>query len=383
MLELVTSGAKAPVTVGNIKKIGTGNADLAVLTTAGKLWVIGSSYFSGTGAAVTTWTNTATDVVDFCCAYRQVLIRKSDGTFWFMGYNNQFPTALGSTLTTFTDVTSYLSGPLSGKTIKKMVMGYQSLAIICTDGTVVLSGNNQSGSMGVGNSSPYRTPTLRTDLSDVADVQFDPLTVDTTYYLTNAGALFGAGESIYGNLGVGSSALLSFRRINGTTNVVKTFAAGSSGLLFLYRNTSNNAGFLAALGRQFGGSLGTGSQTDTSYTSSVNIVNVSATQPDLTVVAGTYHARYWFDNTQIYFTGSGGVYIGGGSVFNSTKYSFTAMPVSAFPWEQYAQNQGTYVASYVLSGGKLYGAGTYQNGNLPGYTSNQQSYVLLDTSLVT
>lgn len=378
MLEILTAGAKAPVVTGNIKKVDAGTNAVVVLSNSGNLYAIGDQYFSGTGGTVTSWTKTADNVVDFCCGYRQVLIRKSDGTYWFMGVNNVFPTTLGATLTTFTNVTSYLSGPLTGKTIKKMVLSQTSLAILCIDGTVVMSGSNANGGMGVGNTSAYRTPTLRSDITNIQDIGFDFSITDTTYYLSNDGQLYGSGNSTSGQLGTTSN-VSSFRLIvSNSGQTVTSIHPAISGIVF-FRRLSAGTGNISVLGQHFNGSLGTGSTSNTTYSTPQNVASIGIGVVDPTIVTGTYHTRYWIVPNNIFYTGATGSFIGAGSFNSPTKYSFTSQGTSPFNWESYAQTRDNYTASYVISNGKLYGAGT---GLLSGFSTAQPTYIPLDTSII-
>lgn len=380
MLEMLTAGAKkAPVVTGTIASVGTGQQDVAVLTTTGNVYAIGTSNFTGNGSASSNWVKVTDNVAQMATAFRAVFLMKKDGTFWFVGNNNYFP--LGLTTTVLTNVTSYFSSLVAGKTVKKIALTHTTLGVLCTDGTVILSGTNANGGCGVGNTTAQKVPAILSSITDAVDIGFDNYTADTTYILRQGGLVYGAGNSDYGQLGNLSTTTTSFRQITSSTNILK-IVPGSSGIFMFYRNSANGVGYIAMMGRQFGGSFGTGAGTNTNYTNLTNVTTVPATAPTPEIFTGAYHARYWVDNTKPYYTGTSGVFVGCGSVFNNTtRYSFTAQPVSSFPWESYDATKTNYNNSFVVSGGKLYGAGVSAS-ILAGTTGDQPVYTLLNTDVV-
>lgn len=380
MLEMITAGAKkAPVVVGNIASVGAGQQDVAVLTTTDNVYAIGTANFTGNGSPSGNWVKVTDNVAQMATAFRAVFLMKKDGTFWFVGNNNYFP--LGLSTTVLTNVTSYFSSLLSGKTVKKIALTHTTLGVLCTDGTVILSGTNVNGGCGVGNTTAQKVPAILSSITDAIDIGFDNYTADTTYILRQGGLVYGAGNSDFGQLGNLSTNTTSFRQITPTTNILKIVPA-SSGIFMFLRNSTNGIGNIAIMGRQFGGSLGTGAGANTNYTTLTNVVTVPASSPDPQIFTGAYHARYWVDNTKPYYTGTSGNLVGCGALFNNTtRYSFTAQPVSSFPWESYDATKTNYNNSFVVSGGKLYGAGS-ESSVLAGTTGNQPTFTLLNTDAV-
>jgi alpha-tubulin suppressor-like RCC1 family protein len=263
--------------------------------------------------------------------------------------------------------------------VKKIALSQTSLAILCTDGSVVLSGINSSGGMGVGNTAAYRTPTLRTDISNIQDIAFDISLSDTTYYLSNDGQIYGSGLSTSGQLATTTSSNTFRLVVNNTNQRVFSINPAIEGLIF-FKRSSTGAGNISVLGRHFSGSLGTGSVSNVNYSTPQNVVSISATTLDPVIVTGTYHARYWVEPNRIYFTGATGNFVGVNSSFQSSAIrSFTSQGISPFEWKSYAQLKGDYTASYVISNGTLYGAG---NGLLSGFSTVQSTYVSLDTTII-
>lgn len=381
MLEMVTAGAvKAPVMKGSIVKVLTGQQDLAVLTSTGNVYSLGTVNFTGTGSPSGNWVKLTDNVSQIVTAYRSVFLMKNDGTLWFIGSNNYFPAALGSTVTALTNVTSYFSNLLSGKTVKKIALSHTSLAVLCTDGTIILCGTNANGGMGVGSTTAQKSPARLSSITDVIDVAFDNGTMDTTYLLRQSGVVYAAGNSDYGQCGNLSTNNINFVQSTSNSFNITKVIGGSAGAYFFYRSVSTGVGNIGVMGRQFGGSLGTGATGNANYSTLTAVVTIPAASPDPEIVSGTYHARYWISSTAPYYTGTQGAFIGGGSVFNNTaKYSFTAMPVTSLSWEGYDCSKSSYANSYVVSGGNLYGAGT-GGSLLPGYSTTQQEFVLLNTT---
>lgn len=379
MLEMITAGAKkAPVVVGNIASVSAGQQDVAVLTTTNNVYAIGTANFTGNGSPSGNWVKVADNVSQMATAYRSLFLMKKDGTFWFVGNNNYFPSTI--TTTTLTNVTSYFSSFLAGKTVKKIAMTFTSLAVLCTDGSLILSGTNANGGMGVGNTTAQKTPFVLTSITDVDDIGFDIGTSDTTYILRKNGAVVVAGYSDYGQAGNLSTNNTTFRQVQ-SSGILK-IVPGVWGFFMFYRNTANGLGTIAMMGRQFSGSFGTGDSGNTNYTSPKTVLANIPASSEPKLFTGTFHARYWLDNLNPLYAGTIGSFVGCGTVFNGNyHYFFSAQPTSPFPWDSYAQTTSTYTAAFVVSKGKLYGAGS-ESSVLSGTTGNQPTFTLLNTDAV-
>lgn len=381
MIELMLAGGKTPVPGGNILKIGTSSTGIGALANSGNLYIIGDLYVSGTGGSVNTWTLLAEGVEDFWMAHRQVLVKMKDGRWMFVGSNEMFPTTLGSVVQRLTDVSEYMTYP-EGLSIQEVSLGFRSIAVVFTNGQYAMCGRNASGGLGQGNTDQIRTLTMREDFTDVKKIAFDQGSVDTSYLLRNNGYFYVAGMSDYGQAGTISNAVTTWALQNPAT---VDFFPGFSGV---FRIVSTSSGYaIYVQGRHFGGSLGTGSTGDASYSNPVSVFNTGdKTKGYPTVYTGLYSARFTHPvNGSLYYTGTNSGQSQGTGPSQVQRYAFTAMPSSVLQGD-YHSMRSNYSVSYLLIDGNLYGTGQDSGGTagtLPGLGGTRvNTYVPLDTSLV-
>lgn len=380
MIEMMTAAGKPPMAKGNIKKFDAGEKGIVALSDSGRLYSIGDSFFSGTGAATTTWGLLSGGVENFWLAYRSLLVLTTDGRWLALGTNSYFPTAAGSVFTTLTDVSSYMAYP-AGLTIREVCFGFRALAVVFTNGQYAMCGLNPSGGLGTGNTVGVRGLTMRTDFTNVKKLDFDKQTSDTSYMLLNTGEVYVAGLSSNGQAGVINSVVSTWRKQADAGNTVDINAA----IVGWFRIVETTTGYaIYAQGQQFGGSLGTGATTSTNY------INPTLVGPQIAdkskgppvVYPGLYSARFVHPNGILYYTGSSSGLLQGIQSSNQTdKYSFTALPEPIVKGAYYFV-RGGYTSSYALSNGVLYGCGQDStNGLLPGLgTTRSFPYVPLDTT---
>lgn len=383
MIELMTAVGKAPTPAGNIKKFDAGAAGIVALSTTGRLYSIGDQYFSGTGATTTSWGLLASGVEDFWVGYQALLVKMLDGRWMFMGQNFMFPTALGSVLTTLTDVSAYMTYT-AGLTIKEVSIGYASIAVVFTNGQYAMCGRNGAGGLGQGNATTVRQLTMRTDFTNVKKITFDWNAADTSYMLLNTGAVYVAGSSDFGQAGITSSAVLTWT-LQAAVTTVMNILAGSYGWFRVVETAS--AYVLYVQGRQFDGSLGTGATGGVNYSSPTavapNITDKSKGLPDVQI--GLYSARYHHPNGSVYYTGTAsGQLQGDGVISQAIKYSFAALGAQVLDGGYHAV-RASYKAAYLLINGTLYGTGQdTTTGLLPGLGTNRvYTFVQLDTAAIT
>ena len=382
MFEMMLAGGKLPVPQGNIQKFEAGAAGIVALSNTGRLYSIGDQYFSGTGATTTTWGLLASGVEDFWVGFRGLLVKMGDGRWMFMGQNFMFPTALGSVITSLVDVSAYMTYT-AGLTIKEVSMGATSIAVVFTNGQYAMCGQNGFGGLGQGNTITVRQLTMRTDFTNVKKIVFDWGGIDTSYMLLNTGAVYVAGNSDFGQAGVTSNAVTTWTLQAAVTTVID-IVGGNSGWFRVVETAS--AYVLYIQGRQFDGSLGTGSTSGVNYTSPTavapNITDKSNGPPNVQV--GLYSARYLHPTGRVYYTGtSSGQLQGDGVIGQTIKYSFTALGTQVLDGEYHATS-GAYKAAYLLINGTLYGTGQdTTTGLLPGLgTTRVYTFVPLDTTAV-
>jgi|AGFS01.1.fsa_nt_gi Alpha-tubulin suppressor and related RCC1 domain-containing proteins len=383
MIEMMLGGGKRPTPKGNIVKFEAQSAGIAALSASGKLYVIGDQYISGAGAgnSVTTWTLLADGVETFAMGYRSTIIKMKDGRWLFLGTNNMFPTGLGTNVFTLTDVTPYMQYP-EGLVVSSVAIGFASLAVVFTNGQYAMCGRNGFGGLGVGNTTNVRTLTMRTDFTDVRKVDFDKGALDTSYMIRNNGYMYACGASDSGQTGVISTAQALWKL---QPNVGKDFYPGYSGWFFTV--DTGTLYLTYAQGRQFDGSLGTGSVAATNYTTPQAVFQNVRDRTQIPVIhVGLYSARVTNPDTGVlYYTGTSSGAIQGSGVTQSVRYAFTALPAATLQGEYHAL-RSSYTASYLLINGTLFGTGQDSGGLgfLPGLgTTRSNVYVELDTTAVT
>lgn len=366
MLEMMNLGSGASEdSEGIIKKFGVGAAGFVALTKTGNLYGLGAPQFSGTGGNSTIWNLLGSSITDVWVSYQSVLARDQAGRWLLMGSNNYFPTSLGSDLTTLTDVSSYFS-VANGKVIKSVSLGFRSLAIIFQDGSYAMCGYNGNGGLGIGNTTAQRDgPVLRTDFTNVKKIEFDWVNLDTSYMLLEDGNIYVAGSSSYGQAGVTTGNVTTWREqtfLEGTVDI----SAATNGYFRIVEDSSSYK--IYAQGRQVNGSLGTATTSTTVYTLPKVLLSIPDKSRGIpTVYVGNTSARFNHPDGKVYFTGTGtGDLQGTNAVNQPTYYSF--VPLSggntAYGSEFFAL-RGYFTAAYALKGGVLYGVG--QSANTQGY----------------
>lgn len=383
MIEMMMLGGKKSTPVGNIAKFGTSGRGLGVLSVSGNLYTSGESYISGSGVDTKSFNLVAENVKDFWMGYRGLLAVTKDNRWLFMGQNLYFPTSIPSPVKTLTDVSQYLSYP-EGLELKQVCFGFRALGFVFTSGQYALMGMNNSGGQGNGNRMAVRSLVLRTDMQDIEEIAIDPGTDDTVYLLRSSGQVVGAGDSIYGQLGVvGTAAVTTWMTIpspSSTSAPCKKLAAGINALFRILEG--ENSYLVAANGRNFNGALGTGETSNSNYPSArVVYTGGGKSLGMLELYTGVYCARLRDPEKGMYFTGAVDGNTQGQGNSATRKYSFTALP-SSMIWGPYDVSRANYYSSYVLLEGTLYGAGNASNYPelLPGVSGVAYLYTALDTS---
>lgn len=386
MFELMTAAGKPPLPQGNIKKFDAGAAGIVALASSGNLYSIGDQFVSGQpGVTVTKWTLLTGGVENFWMSYRSMIIKMKDGRWLFLGSNNMFPTSLGSSLLTLTDVSEYMQYP-DGLTIASVSIGMRSIAVVFTDGQYAMCGSNNSGGLGQGNTTGVRTLTMRTDFTNVKKIDFDPGSQDTSYLLGKDGKLYVAGNSDYGQAGTINGSVTTWRL---QSVFMVDFFPTTSGVFFIVETA--NAFSVYVQGRQFDGSLGTGSVAAAPYQNPTavwqNITDKTKGYP--VIYPGLYSARVTHPVTgALYYTGTAsGSLQGTGDSTQPIRYSFTTLPAATLQGE-YHYLRASYNGAYLLINGVLYGTGMDSGGAngsglLPGLGgSRAYAFVELDTTPV-
>ncbi len=126
-------------------------------------------------------------------------ILKNDGTLWGCGRNDYSLLGLGNTSrkTIFTQITT------NADNIKSVYCGENHTIILKNDGTLWGCGNNVNGQLGLGDTSNRATFTqITTNIDDIKSVYCG---YNCTFILKNDGTLWSCGTNSYGELGLGDT----------------------------------------------------------------------------------------------------------------------------------------------------------------------------------
>jgi alpha-tubulin suppressor-like RCC1 family protein len=144
----------------NWKQVSCGIGHGAAIKTDGTLWVWGSN---ASGQLGTNNVNTSsTPVTTFAggtnwkqvsCGYRFTAVVKTDGTLWVWGQNNTAQLGINSGSDRSTPVTTFAGG-----TNWKQSAGYNQFLAIKTDGTLWVWGANANNQLGVNDTAVRSTP---------------------------------------------------------------------------------------------------------------------------------------------------------------------------------------------------------------------------------
>ena len=152
-----------------------------------------------------------------------LLILKNDNTLWGCGNNQYGQLGLRDTTNrnTFTQITT------NANNIKSIYCGYYHTFILENDGTLWGCGSNQFGQLGLGDTN-YRTAftQVTTNVDNIKSVYCG---YERTFILKNDGTLWGCGNNIYGQLGLGDTTNRTiFTQVITNANDIKEIYCGAS-----------------------------------------------------------------------------------------------------------------------------------------------------------
>ncbi len=156
------------------------------------------------------------------------------------------------------------SGALAGKTVVSLVAGQTFTLALCSDGTLVTWGGNNSGTAGNGSSSDSPVPTAVDQAGVLAGRRVVSIVAgsESCFALCSDGTLAAWGNNVTGQLGDGSNTNRSRPVLVSKTGALagKTIIAVASGHHHTYALCSD--GTLAAWGRNSEGQLGNNTTTE-------------------------------------------------------------------------------------------------------------------------
>ena len=148
----------------DVKQIACGHYYIIILKNDGSVWSCGVNEYgqlgvgtSGIGYYRTTFaqvtTNINNDAKEVICGGDYTFILKNDGSVWACGYNSSGQLGLGDATnkSKFTQVTTNISD------VKQIACGYARTSILKNDGSVWSCGSNNSGQLGLGDTTNRNT----------------------------------------------------------------------------------------------------------------------------------------------------------------------------------------------------------------------------------
>lgn len=325
----------------------SGNESLAALGADNFIYTRGSATNGklangSTSAGVYSgWWSTLATATNIWGGGSTFLIRKFDGTLSYSG--SQTPFGLTGNVSAFTALPTAISSAIDLSKLQDVNMSNQNAMWLLNDGTLYMTGTNESGAAGVD------TANITTPIQVATNVRSIAMATSTAYYVTNDNKLFCAGDNTYNQLGDGTTTTRkSFAELSitaGVSGVVQGIAAGLTGAHILGAD-----GYIYAVGAYIYGNGGSRYTTPTLVTlpASPNYYNVTkaslsntaanATNGDRT----TYYARSSFGNYVGLPNSSSGDYVTFATEFDHTKTNQFIM---------------MYNSSWILNSGKLYHAG--------------------------
>ena len=350
-----------------IVQVGVGYQSLYVLKNDGTLWVCGLNDVGQLGLGDTASRNVLTQVttnidndvkqiIASCSSNSNVFIIKKDGSLWGCGRNGYGELGLGDTTkrTVFTKVTTNINND-----VKHMSCGFSSTYIVKNDGTLWATGLNNYGQLGLSNTTNKSTFTqVTTNISDIKQVLGG---ASWAYIVKNDGSLWSCGLNDSGQLGLNNTTNKSvFTQV--TTNVSNDVnqIVGASNSVYIIKND----GTLWACGYDPNNQLGLGSTGNkTKFTQVTNNINKDIKMMSVGYYTGNYtYAMIIKNDGTIWATGINnyGQYGNG----NTTNNTGSFKQVTGIPEGEIDVLCCGYAASYILIDGMLYSCGMNDSGQL-------------------
>ncbi|MDR1863192.1 MAG: hypothetical protein LBQ67_04640 [Treponema sp.] len=265
---------------------------------------------------------------DIFAGVANVFAVKEDGTLWSAGYNHSGQLGLGEFKNPEGDaspwtITQIREGGAGGNGflgVKSVAAGENHTVILKDDGTLWGAGDSLYGELGAGEAGKLPVFTQLKDngsggsaLSGVSAVEAG---TNSTFFIRDGG-LWAAGYNYYGELGAGDRENRSvFTRVESAGGDVKTVSAGARHTVIL-----KNDGSVWAAGYNFNGQLGLGTREDKNAFVCIEDAGTGV----IAAAAGNYHTVILKGNGSVWTAGQnyqGQLGFGG----RENKLTFTQAP---------------------------------------------------------
>ena len=186
---------QAITNVNDIKSVYCNAGNTFILKNDGTLWGTGWNGYGNLGLGDTNGRTTFTQIItntdnikEIYCGFYHTFILKNDSTLWGCGYNEYCQLGLGDgyNRTTFTQVT------INADNIKQIYCGYGHTLILKNDGTLLGTGLNNEGELGLGDTNSRTTFTqITTNADDIKSLpnQYGDIPFITKIYDLNTGLI--------------------------------------------------------------------------------------------------------------------------------------------------------------------------------------------------
>lgn len=265
---LIIYGNTAPAPPEVIKILSpstSGNSAILVLYDNGDLYGIGggtaNNYLFGDGLLTTNkteWTLIQQNVKDVFCRYNNAILTRSfDDRFYCCGRTSFMTGSSTTTVTTYTECTSFIQAGLTSTqiaNIKDIQLSGNNIFILINTGYVYRSGFDNTGVLGSGSATSLSSLQLLT-----TGVERVRLAQSSTIILKTDGTLWCCGANSNGQLGVNSlTNVLSLTQVTNPGYTPIDIGVNATGTFVLYRNDSTLVTSVWSAGSQAVGNLGNG-----------------------------------------------------------------------------------------------------------------------------
>jgi alpha-tubulin suppressor-like RCC1 family protein len=216
----------------------------------------------------------------------------SDGTLVAWGRNNSGQLGDGSTLDGTVPVLVNRTGVLAGKTVTAIAAGGSHSLALCSDGTLAAWGNNNSGQLGDNSSTSRSLPVavFRTGVLSGKTITGMACGEAFSLVVCTDGTLVAWGNNNSGQLGIGTTNSSLLPVLVNRTGVLagKTVVAVAAGSSHSLARCSD--GNLATWGYNSNGQLGNGTSTNSTVPVLVSKSPLATGENFMAAVVGTYHS---------------------------------------------------------------------------------------------
>lgn len=356
-----------------VKKIFNGDQNLYVLFKSGNLYALGQNNYgqwgTGTaaGTAINSWTLISNNVLNAYDGLNSTVIQKTDGTWWYSGYNRVIGTSTGTdAVLTWTQFSAFDYFSTNNLTPTDIQVSGSSIYVLCSNASLYTMGYNAWGQIARGQTLMYSSFGRAVGGTNIVKFIANPI---SSWVLKTDGTFARAGNgTMMGNNG---------SNINDQYTTISTLYTGTQTLhlsirsLMLIRGPDQT---LYGTGSQLYGQLSRPASSTVQY----NFVTTGSGLPsdlgsnyDLNDFSYDYTTQHRFIyGANVYATGrneSG--QLGVGSTTDVATFTPMVLPV---PVQDIIDIKGTTLATYMLcKGNKFYGCGSFNY--LPGYSTNQST----------